>query len=223
MKKKYSKEVEELFSYGETNLTMNWPNYVKELGLTKEHADELIDIIDNSDLSHAISGFTVEDFAPRHAWRALSQLKIKKAVKPLLDALTNKKNEEAFDYQYELPKVLELIGPEVIPELELFLQNEKNEWNFKVIIFKVLIEFAIQKPACRDYAMIMFNDLFIKYHSNRIFISRLLNEIFKINPIEYELIKDIVLKDKYDFSTIDQEKLMQFIKETKLFDQNKNK
>ncbi|TEB41231.1 hypothetical protein D0809_26580, partial [Flavobacterium circumlabens] len=136
--------------YGDANLVTNWPNYVKEMDLDKKHDDELIDIISTSDLSRAISGFTIEDFAPRHAWRALGQLKIIKAVKPLLKALTETKNEEAFDYQNELPKVLTLMGPEVIPELESFLQDEKKDWNFKTVLFKVLVEFAKQKPIYRD-------------------------------------------------------------------------
>lgn len=219
MKKKYSEEVEKLFSYGDANLVTNWPDYSKELGLNKKHANELIDIVSNSDLSRAISGYTTEDFAPRHAWRALGQLKIVEAVKPILKALTEIKNEEAFDYQNELPKVLTLTGPEIIPELESFLEDEKNDWNFKTIIFKVLVEFAMQKSIYRDQVIVTFNKLFQKYNSNTIFISRLLNDLFLIKPTEDALIKEIISKDKYDFSTINQERLMQFVKETKLFDQ----
>jgi len=217
MKKKYSEEVEKLFKFGKTDLSQDWPNYAEELNIGKKDADELIDIVKTSNLSHAISGFKIEDFAPRHAWRALGQLKITKSVPVLLDALIDEKNEEAFDFHSELPKVFVLMGFEIIPDLEEFIKNPKIEWDFKVIIFKVLVEFALQSSEYRDYVVIIFNELFIKYHNEPIFISRLLNELFKLDPIEYEVIKEIIKKDKYDFGSIDKESLMHFTKLSKLY------
>ena len=197
---------------------MTWPNYIEELNLKEEHANELIEIVVKSDLSHAISGFTVKDFAPRHAWRALGQLKIVFAAKPLLNALIIKKNEEAFDYKFELQNVLILMGNEVIPELESFLKDEKIKWNHKVIIFETLVSFAIQEPIYKDLINAISNDLFIKHETNYIFISRLLNALFKLNPIDSDEIKEIINKDKFDFGTINQEGILKFIKDAKMYE-----
>lgn len=217
MKKKYSEEVEKLFKFGKTDLSEDWPNYAQELNIGKKNADELIEIVKTSNLSHAISGFKISDFAARHAWRALGQLKITKSVNVLLDALIDEKNEEAFDFHSELPKVFVLMGFEIIPDLEKFIKNPKIEWDFKVIIFKVLVQFALQNPKYRDDVVIIFNELFTKYNNEPIFISKLLNQIFKLDPIEYEVIKEIIKKDQYDFGSIDKDGLMHFIKLSKLY------
>ncbi|KAF2326605.1 hypothetical protein [Flavobacterium ginsenosidimutans] len=217
MKKKYSEEVEKLFKFGKTNLSKDWPDYAQVLNIGKKNADELIDIVKTHNLSHAVSGFKIEDFAPRHAWRALGQLKITESVPVLLDALLDEKNEEAFEFHSELPKVLVLMGFEIIPDLEKFIKNPKIDWDFKVIIFKVLVQFALQSSKYRDYVVIIFNELFIKYHKEPIFISRLLNELFKLDPIEYEVIKEIIKKDQYDYGSIDKESLIHFIKLSKLY------
>ncbi|KRB56435.1 hypothetical protein [Flavobacterium sp. Root186] len=216
MKNKYSEEVEKLFKFGKTDLSKDWPNYAQELNIREKNANELIDIVKTSNLSHAISGFTIKDFASRHAWRALGQLKITRSVPVLLDALIDEKNEEAFDFRSELPKVLVLMGFDIIPDLEKFIKNPKIEWDFKVVIFKVLVEFALQSSKYRDYVVIIFNELFIKYHNEPIFISRLLNELFKLDPIEYEVVKEIIKKDQYDYGSIDKESLMRFTKLAKL-------
>jgi hypothetical protein len=212
MKKKYSKEVEKLITFGSTDLSSNWPNYPKELNIGEKNVDELIELIKNANLSHAISGFKIKDFGPRHAWRALGQLKITRSVSVLLDALIDEKNEEAFEYRSELPKVLVLLGFDIISDLEKFIKNPKIDWDYKVIIFKVLVEFGIQNSNYRDYVVIIFNELFIKYHIEPIFISKLLNELFKMNPIEYEVIKEIIRKDKYDYASINKDSLMNFLK-----------
>ncbi|WP_298547910.1 hypothetical protein [uncultured Aquimarina sp.] len=218
MKKKYSKEVEKLFSYGSTDLLDVWPNYIKDINLEEKHCDELIDVITSSDLSKAISGFTIQDFGPRHAWRALGQLKSKDAVTPLLDALTAQKNEEAFDFRNELPKVLLLIGDEIIPELQLFLNNDKIEWNFKVIIFEALVNLAKQEVAIKDVVVGVANDLFISNTNKSIFLSRLLNLIFPLKPYDSEVIKDVIDKDKYDVATINHEEILKFIEESKMYE-----
>ncbi len=217
MKKKYSEEVEKLFKLGKTDLSKDWPNYAQELNIGKKNADELIDIVKTSNLSHAISGFKIADFAARHAWRALGQLKITESVTVLLDALIDEKNEEAFDFRSELPKVLVLLGFEIIPDLEKFIKNPKIEWDFKVIAFKALVQFALQNSKYRDDVLNTFSELFAKYQNEPIFISKLLNELFKLDPIEFESIKEIIKKDQYDFGSIDKDSLMHFITLSKLY------
>ena len=218
MKKKYSIEIEKLFSYGETSLLDTWPNYIKDLNLEEKHYDELIDLITNSDLSRAISGFTIQDFASRHAWRALGQLKNKDAIKPLMNALIAQKNEEAFDFRNELPKVLTLIGNEIIPELQSFLKNDTIDWNFKVIVFETLVNLAMQEATIKDSVIEIANDLFINYEDNNIFISRLLNLVFKLKPFDSEVIKEIIDQDKYDVATINHEEILKFINESKMYE-----
>ncbi|WP_337965491.1 hypothetical protein [uncultured Flavobacterium sp.] len=216
--KKYSKEVEELFSYGQADLSSPWPNYVKELHLKEENSEELIDIINTSDLSRAVSGFTIKDFGARHAWRAIGQLKILNAVDSLLKALTNKKNIEAFEYQIELPKVLSLIGDDAIPKLISFLNDKNNDWNFKIIIFKALVNIAIQNPEHKDTVLAVFKDLSIDYEENYIFISSLLNILFQINPVDSEVVKEIIDKNKYDFGIIDEKAISKFIKDARMYE-----
>lgn len=218
MREKYSKEVERLFYYGDASLSMTWPNYIEELNLKKEHASELIHILNESELSRAISGFTIRDFAPRHAWRALGQLKMVSSVDSLLKVLIDKKNEEAFEYQIELPNVLLLIGNEVIPELNSFLKNNRVEWNFKVIIFETLVKFAIQDPIHKDLILSISNYLFLEHEADYVFISRLLNALFKLNPVDSEMMKEIIDKDKYDFETINEVGIMKFIKDAKMYE-----
>ncbi|WP_433777975.1 hypothetical protein [Flavobacterium anhuiense] len=217
MKKKYSEEVEKLFKFGKTDLSEDWPNYAQELNIRKKNADELIEIVKNSNLSHAISGFKISDFAARHAWRALGQLKITKSVTVLLDALIDKKNEEAFDFRSELPKVLVLLGFDIIPDLKKFVRNPIIEWDFKIIAFKALVQFALQNSIYRNNVINTFSELFAKYQNEPIFISKLLNELFKLDPIEYESIKEIIKNDQYDFGSIDKDGLMNFIKLSKLY------
>ena len=218
MKKTYSKEVEKLFFYGETNISEPWPNYVVELNLKRVHINELIELIINSDLSKATSGFTIKDFAPRHAWRALGQLKAIVAIKTLLDALIDEKNEEAFDYRVELPYVFLLIGDKSIIELELFLKNEKIEWNYKLIIFETLVKFAIQKPIHKELIINISNDLIIKYNREPYFISYILNALFKIEPVNSEIVKEVIHEEKYDFTVINKSELIEFIRKSKMYD-----
>ncbi|WP_130733224.1 hypothetical protein [Flavobacterium sp. J27] len=210
--------VKKLEEIGETSFDRRWPNYVKRLNLKKKDSKILIEIISSSNLSLITDGALKEQFAPMHAWRALGQLQAKDTIKTLLAALIDLKNEEAFWFRIELPKVMKLIGNESIKPLTVFLKNNKNRWDDKLIVVKGLIEIAIQYPESKNSIETIINALLKKYKSNDFsFNACLLNEFFKLKPYKNELIKEIINQDQFDYDFINREELNKFIVKAKMY------
>ncbi|MEM8643008.1 MAG: DUF1186 domain-containing protein [Cyanobacteria bacterium P01_G01_bin.54] len=120
----YQPPVNKLLTYGESAArSKEWPNYVQDLGLQKTHIPELIRMVTDEVFNQADSE-SLEVWAPTHAWRALGQLQAKSATASLLALLDNSFDDWAHT---EIPTVLSLIGPEVIPDIERYLADPKRD------------------------------------------------------------------------------------------------
>ena len=94
-----------------------WPDYLA-LGLGREHVPALVRMATDPALSRSTD--ERELWAPLHAWRALGQLGDPAAAAPLLDFLAALDEDEDYARE-ELPTVLGLLGPTVLPSLAAFL------------------------------------------------------------------------------------------------------
>lgn len=95
-----------------------WPNYLDELELGPEDVSDLIRVATDPALYESEPD-SDEDLDPYsatvHARRALGQLKAVEAVGPLLQAMDQYLEEDDF-WSDEMPEILTMIGPGVIPE-----------------------------------------------------------------------------------------------------------
>ena len=119
----YQPPVADLLQYGEGKFSLNWPNYLRELGLEKAHIPELIRMATDDKLNQADSD-SLEVWAPTDAWRALGQLGAQAAVKPLLDLLDNPEDDWSHS---EIPIVMKLIGPSAIPTIQHYLADQSRD------------------------------------------------------------------------------------------------
>lgn len=207
-----------LSEFGITSFDKIWPDYIKELDLKKTDAKTLIQIIASSDLSVITTGASMEQFAPMHAWRALGQLHSKESIETLLNSLIEKKNQEAFWYRIELPNVIKQIGGEAIKQLEVFLKNEQT-WEDKVIIINGLVEIALKDQEYKNQVEEIISEILKKYKKNDFaFNASILNAIFKLKPYNNKIVREIINKDKFDYSFIDRPELDKFIKNSKMYE-----
>lgn len=210
--------LKKLSEFGITSFDETWPDYFKELELKKTDAKTLIHVISSSDLSVITTGASVDKFAAMHAWRALGQLQSKESVKTLLDSLIEIKNKEAFWYRIELPNVIKQIGAGAIKQLDVFLKNEQA-WEDKVIIIKGLAEIALQDLEYKNQVEEIISEVLKKYKKNDLaFNASILNAIFKLKPYDNKLVREVINKDKFDYSFIDRPELDKFIKDSKMYE-----
>jgi hypothetical protein len=81
----YTYPVKKLLTYGSCQEMTRWPDYLK-LGLTHEHAPELIRMVTDREFLWADQN-SLAVWAPVHAWRALAQLRAEEAINPLIGLL----------------------------------------------------------------------------------------------------------------------------------------
>jgi hypothetical protein len=210
--------IKKLKEFGKTSFDQKWPDYVKRLNLKKNDTKTLIEIVSSTNLSLITDGILVEQFAAMHAWRALGQMNAKESIKTLLTSLSDPKNEEAYWFRIELPKVIKLIGPTFIKPITTFLKKKENKWDDKLVIVKGLIEISIHYPEHKDVIETIFNNLLKKYKNNDFsFNACLLNEVFKLKPYHNKLVKEVINYDQFDYGFINREELNTFIKKTKMY------
>lgn len=210
--------LKKLSEFGITSFDEIWPDYIKELDLKKTDAKTLIELIASSDLSVITTGASMEQFAPMHAWRALGQLHSKESIETLLNSLIEKKNQEAFWYRIELPNVIKQIGGEAIKQLGAFLKNEEA-WEDKVVIINTLAEIALQDQEYKNQVEEIISEVLKKYKKNDLaFNASILNAIFKLKPYDNKTVREIINKDKFDYSFIDRPELDKFIKNSKMYE-----
>lgn len=100
----YAPEIQQLFTLGEPDF-VTWLDYAS-LGIGPEHESELLEIVARDEDEEA-SGDAV--WAPVHAWRALGQLRSRKAAEMLLSRLDASKAEAEIERVYEADLVDETI------------------------------------------------------------------------------------------------------------------
>lgn len=147
-KQPYLPPVSTLLTYGEcqNSVAHKWPNYAKELGFDVTHIPELIRMAVDTELNQSDSD-TLEVWAPTHAWRTLGQLgeAAEGAAKPLLNLLKNSDDDWA---QSEIPTVLTLIGPSVIPSVEKYLAS-KHDYLARIPASECLSKMGTRYPETR--------------------------------------------------------------------------
>lgn len=121
----YQPPVAKLLTYGECKPTRieDWPNYVQELALQKNHIPALLKMVADESLnSEQAKG--LEIWAPIHAWRALGQLEALATAEPLLEQLEDRFNDWAHE---EIPIALSLMGPSVMPAVQQYLAAPSHD------------------------------------------------------------------------------------------------
>ena len=145
-----SEPVQELFLLGvEVARGRQWPDYLA-FGITTEHIPELLRI-----LRH-FESFWYDDqydddqgLTPIHAWRALGQLRAKKAINTLLFLIHENEEYDSDWIGDEIPVVLGMIGPASIPGLKAYLNTPgKRQWA-AISVAHSLEEVAKQHPERR--------------------------------------------------------------------------
>lgn len=158
----YEPPVNELLHYGPCQgfQVKEWPNYVQELGLTREHVPALIQMVQDEVLWGFFMGSSQGQddhpeadvdpeaamWAPLHAWRSLGQLQAVDAIPALVQVL------DQYDIDWcweELPQVFGLMGAEAIAPLnDLFAT--KLHYNHKITVVDGLGEIVKAFPELRD-------------------------------------------------------------------------
>lgn len=101
-------------------------SYLKKIGVTLADVPELIECLEKWRLQGWHTADNTDYFLPVHAWRALAELKAHDAIEALADL-----PEACPDYEdwtiEEIPRVLALMGEEVIPELVSIVERKPNQ------------------------------------------------------------------------------------------------
>jgi hypothetical protein len=205
-------KVQALYKFGKADIDQTWPNYIEELSLTKDDVSELIRIIKSSNLKNISPLSLIEEFAPMHAWRALGQLKVLDTIRILLEILTEEKNEEAFWFQAELPKIIGYFGIGAISIIVEFL-SQTSDWVNKSIVLEGLKNIALNNIESRDTVINIFIKILKEYQTNdTAYNACLVKELIKLNANEtLELVQEILNNDKIDYEFISEEEIFKFI------------
>lgn len=139
----------QLLELGEEKVRQHpWPDYLA-LGLTREHAPELVRLLTDPAVQDYREGSAKGFWPPIHAWRALGQLQAEEALQPLVKLL-----QDTADYDdwriSELPQVLGMIGPAAIsPALRMAAREDLDEYT-RYSAMNVLTQVATRWPDARD-------------------------------------------------------------------------
>jgi len=121
----YLPPVSRLLTLGEGERRRQWPDYLV-LGLTLEHVPDLIRMALDDEL-HSAAPDSLDVWAPLHAWRALGQLQAEDAAEPLIQLLVRIDDFGDDWVNQELPQVLGMIGPSVVPLLADYLADPSTK------------------------------------------------------------------------------------------------
>jgi hypothetical protein len=152
----YPPPLDRLLTFGDPRKSYGWPkrepDYVAELGLTREHVPGLIRIAQEWLAWEKWPGADDKDvspYAPIHAWRALGQLGAAEAIGPLLGMLDRMHTRGDDWYLSEFPEVFALIGPVTMESLEEVLHDPKHKEYSRVCMASSLKRIAELHPQTR--------------------------------------------------------------------------
>jgi hypothetical protein len=129
--------------------TERWVEY-SSFGIGPEHIPEVIRLLRDQELAWSNED-TPGVYAQVHAWRVLGQLKAGTAVEPLLDLLAGQETEDWNDWvTEEVPHVLGMIGPPVIPAAAARLEQSRRLEHAPTYYADALAQVARQHPESRD-------------------------------------------------------------------------
>jgi hypothetical protein len=151
-KQEYESPLDRLSEIGKAECNVEWQgtasDYVRELGLGREHIPGLIAIArrweELDDYPKDKAGW-----APVHAWRALAQLRATEATEPLL-AMLGRLSEGGDDYHmYDFPVVFGMIGPPAILALAAYLRDPEEPLYARVTVVGGLGDIGVRHPEAR--------------------------------------------------------------------------
>lgn len=159
----------------------HWPDYI-ELGVTSEHIPDLIDQATSKDWLFML--MDSQSDVPVHAWRSLAQLKAKDAIEQLLAIIEPlQENDMAFE---ELPKVLSMMGVDVIEPVTQYLNDFSNEEFARIVVVQALILLAKDTPEHQT----LITEKLIDYLRNHDPVAIELNALIVHRLIQYEAVEE---------------------------------
>jgi hypothetical protein len=152
----YPPPLDRLFEMGKIDLDVEWqgsdPDYVGELGLSREHLPALIEIARRWEDADAYPEGD-KGWAPVHAWRAMGQLRAAEAVGPLLRLLTAL-SPGGDDYHiHDFPVVFGMIGPAAVPALAAYLHDAGKPLYARITVGDSLCNIGLRHPEARGEAL----------------------------------------------------------------------
>jgi hypothetical protein len=143
----YFPPLDKLLTLGKPQDRAGWFPYLDH-GLGPEHIAELKRMLLDPVLNEADTDGPLV-WAPLHAWRALGVLRAASAVDALLQAMIDE-DERGGDWALEeIPEVLAMIGPAIIPELTAFLFDTSKPRYPRSSVVRALEEIAVKYPESR--------------------------------------------------------------------------
>jgi len=113
----------------------SWWDYAARFAIGPEHADDLIRMATDGVLLDGAS--EPECWAPVHAWRAIGQLRVTRAIGPLLATL-NEIDRINDDWGYEeIPEVIGMMGEEAVDSALRFAADRNNRLFARIAALRV--------------------------------------------------------------------------------------
>ena len=172
----YLPPVSQLLACGRPKATRcsQWPNYIKDHGLTDADVPDLIQLAVEDDLNWQDD---VEGYAPIHACRALGQLRAESAIYALIGLLADRDNDW---FMEELPVIFGMIGSAAIPALAVYLSSTQPSVWSKVAASGGLEQIASRHPDYRNECVALITEALSRYQNqapelNGNLVSRLLD------------------------------------------------
>jgi hypothetical protein len=160
----YLPPVEQLKGLGEPSTRHQWADY-PGLGLGPEHIPDLLRMVADDELNGADTD-SPEVWAPLHAWRALGQLQAVEAAEPLLQLLLDERFEDDDWFRDDLPTVLGMLGPAVLPPLEAFLANREHPFYARWVAVSAVEEIVGRHPEARGEGLAILTSRMERFEEN---------------------------------------------------------
>lgn len=202
-RRSYDAPVDRLLVVGYPEMTTPWPDYPDKYGLTLEHVPELLRMVQDEDLNLADED-SDEAWAPVHAWRALSQLKVDVAVEGVLSILYM---IDEFDDDWmmeEAPVVLGEIGPVAIDALAEYIADPGNGEYALITAANALSEIGQRHPQARDHCVAVLRKQLADYHrQDEGFNAFLINYLIDLKAVEAApIIEDAFVADRVELAVV---------------------
>ena len=148
----YAPPVDGLLAFGDARKMRGaWSDYVEQFGLTEDHVPELCRMITDAALWEINEDEDLnkpEIWGPVHAWRAIGQLKAEAAVEALIEAMRLGQGDDWTSS--EMPRVLTMIGPVILPKLAEVLAQQGHEDREALLTAESILSIAEEYPDARQ-------------------------------------------------------------------------
>jgi hypothetical protein len=161
----YTPPVDRLLTYtNDVNLMRSpWPDYVGELGLTREHTMELVRLMRDRALWE-LGEDRPEIWAAVHSWRALAQLGADEAIEPMLALIDEDPDNDWL--MTEFATVAARIGTATVPALVRVIDDEDASEDALNLSVEALTKVALVHEEMRDQAVAILKDQLRQHRHN---------------------------------------------------------